>query len=171
MMQIIKTKNGQVMVLDVVFTIVLIILIFLLLFRWTEVKTYQSTTDRHILELNSISRTAFNSITQNPSINCYATDANNYFLMSSCFGADSNISKEKLGIPDNYNCSFIINGFSLGINDCTDNLPSNIDNYSKVTFNVITNSTRAISKNIYLSNILNKANTLPEREATLVIWK
>lgn len=166
-----KNKKGQVMVLDVMFTIVLVILIFFLLFRWTEVKTYQSINDRKTTELNSISKTAFFSLTENYSINCYAGDSSNKFLITSCFGADSIISKKDLGIPINYNCSFVINGFVMNVNECDDVLPLDQNNYFNLGFSVITNNTRAISKDVYLSNILNKANTLTKRDASLVIWK
>ncbi len=163
------------MVLDVIFTIVLIILIFFLLFRWTEVKTYQSITDRKIVELNYISKTAFNSLTDNHSISCYAYDGNNQYLVSSCFGLDSEISKTSLGIPIDYNCSFSIDGggFVLASNDCDNILPASTENYFSVDFNVVTNPDRFLSKSIYLENILGKptATPLTVREATLVIWK
>ena len=169
-----RNNKGQIMVLDVIFTIVLIILIFFLLFRWTEVKTYQSITDRKTVELNYISKTAFNSLTDNHSINCYAFDGNNQYLVSSCFGPESGISKTDLGIPIDYNCSFVISGgFTLTPKDCTDILPADAVNYFSVKFNVVTNTERYFSKSIYLENILDKPTMTPltVREATLVIWK
>jgi hypothetical protein len=161
------------MVLDVIFTIVLIILIFFLLFRWTEVKTYQSITDRKTVELNYISKTAFNSLTDNYSINCYARDGNNQYLVSSCFGPESGISKTDLGIPIDYKCNFSINGFALSSNDCTDIFPADTSNYFSVDFNIVTNTDRYFSKSTYLENILDKSTTplLTVRKATLVIWK
>ncbi len=167
-----KNKKGQVMVLDVMFTIVLIILILFLLFRWAEVKTYQSINDRQTAELNYISKTAFVSLTENHSINCYAFDNDNNYLISSCFGGDSVVSKNDLGIPVNYKCNFSIDGFAIGTNDCDDVfVPANVDNYFSVDFNVITNTDRYIKKSIYLTNILDKVDTFTEHEATLVIWK
>jgi|GEM_PF-1062426 len=167
-----KNKKGQVMVLDVVFAIILIILIFFLLFRWTEIKTYQSIDDRQKTELNYISKTAFISLTENHSINCYAFDNDNYYLISSCFGEDSVISKNNLGIPINYKCNFAIDGFSITTNDCNDAfVPSTTSNYFSIDFNVTTNTNRQLNKISYLANILDKSSTLDEHEATLVIWK
>jgi hypothetical protein len=168
-----KNKKAQIMVLDVMFTIVLIILLFFLLFRWAEMKTYQSVSDRKTVELNYISKTAFMSLTENHSINCYAFDSDNKYLVSSCFGSDSVISKTELGIPVNYNCNFSIAGFALATNECVDVLPADSNNYFSMKFNVITNTDRYFPKNIYLENILGKPSStdLSEKEATWVIWK
>jgi len=168
-----KTK-GQVMVLDVLFTVVLIILLFLFLFRWVEMKTYESTSERKQAELNYVGQNAFFSLTNNYNINCYAIDNVNQFLITSCFGSDSAITRENIGVPADYNCSFVVNGFNFtNSSGCSNTFnPASTNNYFMLKFNVITTSNlRIMNKTVYLNNIMDRNSNLVQREATLVIWK
>ncbi len=166
-------RKGQVMVLDVTFTIVLVILIFFLLFRWVEMKTYESISDRKQIELSYVAENIFFSLTNNYNINCYAGDNNNQFLITSCFSSNSPITIENIGLPANYNCSFIIDGFNLSNNSGCSSVFTDSNNYSMIKFKVITtiNNSMAVQKSTYLDNILNRSSNLVQRDATLVIWK
>jgi len=170
-----KRSKGQLMVLDVAFTIVLIILLFFFLFRWTEMKTYESISQRKQIELNYVSQNVFFSLTNNHSINCYASDNNNQFLITSCFSSNSPISRVNIGLPADYDCNFSIDGFNLTNNTaCSSTFDSaSNNNYSIIKFNVITttNNNLLVRKSNYLNNILDKSSSLVSREATLVIWK
>jgi len=164
-------EQGQIVILDVLFAVVLVTLLFFLLSRWIEMDIYTSNTNKVIYEVDKVGHIALNRLTSNPEINCYASDNNNSFLIPACISSTSAITKQGLGIPSNFNCSFSVNGLAILNNQCTQSLPADEVNYFKYDFNVIVSSSRVISKKEYMSNILGKSSTINTAEATLVVWK
>jgi len=166
----IKNKKAQVMLLDVLFAIVLIILIFFLLFKVSETKMYAINSSKQINELESVGNLAFNKLTNNTLINCKVIDQKNNFLLKNCFYADSNINKQNLGLGSEYFCNFEIPGFNLNNNLCSDDY-SDSNNFFAISFQVNTFGSKEILKSEYLANILNKETTIDLKNAKLVVWK
>jgi len=165
-----KKQKGQVMVLDILFALVIIILMFFLLFRWSEVEIYNSSSDKVNYELNNVGLLVFNKLTNNSEINCYASDSENNYIISNCFAIDSDITKDKLGVPSTYSCNFDVIGLTITINECDDALPTG-DSYFALNFDVVTNATKQVSKGNYINDFLNGTGNLTTTTAKLVVWK
>ena len=166
-----KSKKGQLMVLDIIFALVILILMIFLLTKWVEIKAYQSNDATYNYNLNNTFNTSFNLLTNNKEINCYAYDSDNNYLIPGCFAIDSNVSKVGIGLPSDYNCNFIIDSFILSDNECIDVISIDSNNFIEFDFNVVTYGARAMTKDTYLSNILDDSSTITKRQARLVIWK
>ncbi|HOD89528.1 MAG TPA: hypothetical protein PKK56_00365 [archaeon] len=164
--------KGQVMVLDILFSITLLILMIFLLSKITELQIDKENTEKEIYKLNKIGNIVYNKLTNNQEINCYTHDNNNDILIPNCFGKDSIITKQALGLTSDYNCNFSITNFTITNNQCnqTYNL-SDLKAYYIVDINVIVNNTRDLNKQTVMNNILNKTNDLNIETGTIVIWK
>jgi hypothetical protein len=166
----IKNKKGQIMVLDILFSVVLIILVSFLLVNIVESKVYSTTTDNINSQLNNVGKMAFKNIVNNPYINCYAFDSHNRYHIPACLTVNSNISKNNLGIPTNYKCS--IAGYDFTTNECTDVLDPSIDNYYSIDFNVSITPNFAINKKRYIDSLSGNDNILDtKQELNLKVWR
>jgi len=96
----IKTKKGQLIILDVLFSIVLVLLAFFLLFKLAEIDIYKTNADKNIEKLNSVGTLAYQKLLNNPQINC---SVNGAYVPGTI--KNTEITKAKLGIPFDYNCS------------------------------------------------------------------
>lgn len=167
-----KTEKGQVMVLDVLFSITLLILMIFLLSKITELQIDKANTEKEIYKLNKTGNIVYNKLTNNQEINCYTHDNNNDILIPNCFGKNSDITKQKLGLTFDYNCNFSITNFTITNNECDDVYDiADLNAYYMVDINVIVNNTRDLNKQIVMNNILNKTNDLNIEKGTIVIWK
>jgi hypothetical protein len=164
-----KKEKAQVMLLDVVFSVVIIILLFFLLFRFTEIQIYNSSLDKANYELEKIGTISFNRIVNNPKINCVISDTNNQIPIPNCLAPSSEITLKTLGIPENYDCNFTVSGTSFAINECNSNLPSDTQYYA-VSFDVLIGSDKNIPKSEYMNSILGNSSTITSKSAKLVIW-
>jgi len=126
-----KKNKGQIMVLDVLLATVLLVFLFLILSKMTEVKIYERISDSRAEELEMVGSLVYDRLVTNQEINCYVLLGESSYLLRSCFAASSKIKKEYLGIPDGYECniSFSVNNFINetlgGINECIGTPPSN----------------------------------------------
>ncbi|HOZ35410.1 MAG TPA: hypothetical protein PLK55_00290 [archaeon] len=100
----IKTKKGQVMLLDVLFAVVIVILMFFLLLKFVETDIYKTNVDSRTEELTSIGSIAYQKFLNNPKINCKVTDSQNSFYLPGTIDTSETITKADLGIPADYNC-------------------------------------------------------------------
>jgi len=167
----IKNKNAQIMVLDILFSVVLIVLISFLMVNIVESKVYQSTTDNLNSELNNIGEVAFKNIINNSQVNCFANDSKNKYHIPACLANNSPLSKNNLAIPSNYKCSLTGHG-SFTSNQCNDILDVSNNDYYSVDFNVSILPSLQISKLNYLNNIFNNRNDFNNKaQLNLKVWR
>jgi hypothetical protein len=167
----IKNKKAQIMVLDILFSVVLIVLISFLMVNIVESKVYQSTTDNLNSQLNNVGEIAFKSIINNPQVNCYAYDSKNKYHIPGCLANASPLFKNYLGIPSNYKCSLTGNP-SFTSNECNDVFDPLNKNYYSVDFNVSIISSLQTSKLNYLNSIYNNNNAFAtKQQLNLKVWR
>jgi hypothetical protein len=169
----IKNKKAQIMALDVLFSVVLIILIFFLLFNVVEARINQANTDRINREFDSIGNLVFMNIINNPLINCYAKDTQNKYHIPACLGSnDSNITKQTIGLPDGYKCNLSGLGGGFVNNECVDAFDPATDYFYSIDFNVSIISDREISKFDYTRSYKGSATNLDNiAQLNLKVWK
>lgn len=170
----IKNKKAQLMSLDVLFTVVLLILMFFLLFNVIEARTYQRNTDIINSELNSIGDIAFTRLINNPILNCSATDAKNKFHIPACLSTSLEIKKRHLGVPDNYKCNISISGGNaFAMNECEDDFNlDDVSNYYEKDFYVSFINPLTIKKIEYISSYTAIGSHLGSSEKiNLKVWK
>ena len=165
----IKKEKAQVMLVDILFSIVIIILMFFLLTKWVEISVYNTSSNKQNLELNSISLLAYNKLTSSYGINVYAKDNNNSFIIPNSFSKHSEITKANLGLPDDYNCFFKVQGINFITNECKDIVPTT-GSYFQIDFNAIKYSSAHIKKSDYTNDLLGVPHP-PIMPAKLVIWR
>ena len=164
-----KKEKAQVMLVDVLFSIVIIILMFFLLTKWVEINVYNTSSNKDNLELNNISLLAYNKLTSNNKINVYAEDSNNSFLIPDSFSKDSEITKANLGLPKDYNCFFSVQSINFSTNECKDIIPAT-GPYFQLDFNVIKYTNATIKKSDYTKDLqgISSPSIMP---AKLVVWR
>lgn len=170
----IKNKKAQVMTLDVLFSVVLIMLMFFLLFNIAEAKINQTNNDIVNKELNNIGTLAVMKITNSPNLSCYAKDnRDNYYLIPSCISENTYFTKENLGIPSNYKCSLTSEGRGNPFtnNPCTDTIGLNHPSYFSMNFKVSIVNNLKVSKSNYISYYLDSDDFFTETELNLKVWK
>lgn len=159
----IKTKKGQVMLLDVLFAVVIVILMFFLLLKFVETDIYKTNVDSRTEELTSIGSIAYQKFLNNPKINCKVTDSQNSFYLPGTIDTSETITKSGLGIPSDYNCS--VSGVT--VTGCQTTTHTGIS-YT-ITFPVITCSTD-LNKNTYIDYITDIYNPSTQ-SITLQVWR
>jgi len=164
-----KKEKAQIMLVDVLFSIVIIILIFFLLTKWVEINVYNTSSNKDNLELNNISLLAYNKLTSNSKINVSSVDSNNSFLIPDSFSKDSNITRVNLGLPTDFNCSFTVQGISFNTNECTDTPPTT-GAYFQLDFNALVYSNATIRKSDYTDNLAGTSSPTIS-SAKLVVWR
>ncbi|MFA5746124.1 MAG: hypothetical protein WCX82_03090 [archaeon] len=165
----IKTKKGQIVILDVLFAVVIIILMFFLLMKLAEVQVYKINSDKQIEKLNNVGTLAFKKALNNPQINCKVVDSVNSFYLPGTIQESAVITKKTLGIPGDYNCSFLISGVSISSNACNQVLTdTNAESYN-VDFNVITCSGNYTKQNYF--KYITGDRSPSSKQATLKIWR
>lgn len=164
----IKTKKGQIVILDVLFAVVIIILMFFLLMKLAEIQVYKINSDKQIEKLNNVGTLAYKKALNNPQINCKVADSVNSFYLPGTINTNVLITKSMLGISEDYNCSFVVSGViaSPGCNQVLTDI--NIESYN-VDFNVIT-CTANYTKQNYLNYVKGSGSPL-STQATLKIWR
>lgn len=160
----IDTRKGQVMLLDVLFAIVIIVLMFFLLIRFVETDIYKTNVDSRTEELTSVGTLAYQKFLNNPKINCKVTDSANSFYLPGTINTTETITKGDLGIPLDYNCEVT----GLLVNGCQLILPDNKPNYT-IKFVVVTCS-NDLNKNTYVNYITNQSDPA-KSTITLKIWR
>lgn len=161
----INSRKGQVLLLDVLFAVVIIILMFFLLIKFVETNIYKTNVDSRTEELTSVGTLAYQKFLNNPKINCKVIDSQNSFYLPGTINTTAPITKEDLGISLDYNCA--VNGKS--VDGCLLSLPD-INNPSyTVKFSAVTCS-GVLNKNTYIDYITNETNP-PTQEITLKVWR
>lgn len=159
----IKTRKGQVMLLDVLFAVVIVILMFFLLLKFVETDIYKTNVDSRTEELTSVGSLAYQKFLNNPKINCKVTDSENSFYLPGTIDTTESITKADLGIPSDYNCHITgatVNG--CGASGFTG--PS----YT-IAFTVATCLTD-LNKNAYIDYITDSSDPTPQA-ITLQVWR
>jgi len=169
----IKNKKAQLMSLDVLFTVVLFILMFFLLFNVIEAKTYQRNIDVINAELDSVGNLALTRMISNPLVNCYAYDSDNRYSIPGCLSSSSEITKRHLGIPDGYSCSVsVVSVGSFTTNECDSLLNVNNNNYYDINFTVSFLGSLSVTKKDYIESYKGSGSTLNNLQTiNLKVWK
>jgi len=155
-------NKGQMVVLDVLFAITIMILAFLLLFKFSETEIYRSNSQRPIDKLNRVGDLSYSLLFNSPNA-CLVTDSENSFYLS---GTTKTLTKEMLAIPSDYNC----NVTGLTVAGCTTTAPITGDIYVR-NFEIATCTTN-LSKKEYLTCITsNSCLKISNTSGTLRIWK
>lgn len=172
-----KNKKGQVITLDVLFAVVIVILMFFMLFNVVEAKIYRMNSTSINKGFENIGNLAYINLVNNPSINCFAKDTNNSYLILSCFSEMTEVFKKDLGLSDEYKCniSWINAGVNFSLNECDDVFnPNNSDYFYSIDFNgfFLTDPSREVSKLDYI-NSYKDIEILEgiEDTFTLRVWK
>ena len=157
----IKTKKGQLIILDVLFGIVLVLLTFFLLFKIAEIDIYKTNTDKSTEKLNSIGTLAYQKLLNNPQINC---SVNGAYVPGTI--KDTQITKAKLGIPFDYNCNL-----SGGINtECNQTPPGTSRTPIFSVDATLVSCSSVLTQQEYYSYILNYQEPSTQT-VTLKIWR
>lgn len=167
-MKKILNKNGQLFVLDVLFSIIIVFLLFILLSKWSEHQIYYSISQRESRELEFIGHSVYRQIMNNPDYICYVSLSDSKSYISGCVGNSLVLEKEVLGVPDNYSCNITGTNIAFLNNQCTTPIPSNKDLYS-VYFNVVRHNSRSMTLDQY-QNYLKNFN-IAQSNIRLVVWK
>ena len=155
-------NKGQMVVLDVLFAITIMILAFLLLFKFSETEIYRSNSQRPIDKLNRIGDLSYSLLFNSPNA-CLVTDSQNSFYLS---GTTKTLTKEMLAIPSDYNCKVT----GLTVTGCSSVDPSSGDIYVR-NFEIATCTTN-LSKKEYLTCITSSScPKISYKSGTLKIWK
>ena len=155
----IKTKKGQVILLDVLFTIVIVIFMFFMLLKFVETESYKSNVNNRTEELTSIGSLAYQKLLNNPQINCKVESAGAY--VPGTVNTSISITKAMLGIPSDYN-------FSISVANCTgcSPVPSTGNIYS-INFSLVTCS-GSMTKEDYIDNI---TDSVTPSQVELRVWR
>lgn len=154
-------NKGQMVVLDVLFAITIMILAFLLLFKFSETEIYRSNSQRPIDKLNRVGDLSYSLLFNSPNA-CLVTDSQNSFYLS---GTTKTLTKEMLAIPSDYNC----NVTGLTVSGCSPVVPTTGDIYTR-DFKIAT-CTADLSKQKYLDCIESGCSEISSASGTLKIWK
>ena len=160
----IRTRKGQVMLIDVLFAVVIVILMFFLLLKFVETDIYKTNVDSRTEELTSVGSLAYQKFLNNPAINCKVKDSENSFYLPGTINTTGPITKSGLGIPSDYNC--FVSGAT--VTGCQATSHTGIS-YT-ITFPVITCSTD-LNKNAYIDYITNTSSDPSTQAITLQVWR
>lgn len=160
----IRTKKGQIMLLDVLFAIVIIILMFFLLLRFAEAEVYKTNVDSRTERLTSVGSLAYQKLLNNPKINCKVTDNQNTFYVPGTIKTGT-ITKADLGIPSDYNCSVT----GITVTGCS-GAPGTHEHYSVFFSARSCGAGGTLTKNEYIDYITNTSNPTTTN-ITLTIWR
>jgi hypothetical protein len=159
----IKTKKGQVILLDVLFTIVIVIFMFFMLLKFVETDTYKSNINNRTEELTSIGSLAYQKFINNPEINCKVLSAGAY--VPGTIDTTTTITKTMLGIPSDYN----FNVTSTGTINCSGcfTVPSTGNIYA-INFDLVT-----CNRNMSKANYINYINSggASTSQINLSVWR
>jgi len=156
-------NKGQMVVLDVLFAITIMILAFLLLFKFSETEIYRSNSQRPIDKLNRVGDLSYSLLFNSPNA-CLVTDSENSFYLSGTINTKT-LTKEMLAIPSDYNC----NVTGLTVTGCSSVDPLSGDIYVR-NFEIAT-CTTDLSKQKYLDCIESGCSEISSASGTLRIWK
>ncbi|MDD4468242.1 MAG: hypothetical protein PHF68_03760 [Candidatus ainarchaeum sp.] len=152
-------------VLDVLFAITIMILAFLLLFKFSETEIYRSNSQRPIDKLNRVGDLSYSLLFNSPNA-CLVTDSENSFYLLGTINTTKTLTKEMLAIPSDYNC----NVTGLTVTGCSSVDPLSGDIYVR-NFEIAT-CTTDLSKKEYLTCITsNSCLKISNTSGTLKIWK
>lgn len=164
----IKTKKGQIIILDVLFAVVIVVLMFFLLVKLAEIEIYNVNSDKSIEKLNYSGMQAYRKIINNPQVNAKVVDSKNSVYIPGSVNKFSSITKSKLSISWDYNCYFSVNSVAFPINECNQTPPTDKETFA-VDFNVIV-FTSDITKEEYINYVTGRETPVIET-ATLKVWR
>lgn len=161
-------NKGQMVVLDVLFAITIMILAFLLLFKFSETEIYRSNSQRPIDKLNRVGDLSYSLLFNSPNA-CLVTDSQNSFYLSGTINTTT-LTKEMLAIPSDYNCNVAgLTVAGLTVTGCSSVAPSSGDIYVR-NFEIAT-CTTDLSKKEYLDCIESGCSEISSASGILEIWK
>lgn len=152
------------MLIDVLFAVVIVILMFFLLLKFVETDIYKTNVDSRTEELTSVGSLAYQKFLNNPKINCKVTDSQNSFYLPGTINTSATITKADLGIPVDYNCYIT----SISVSGCQ---PTAFTGPSyNLSFTAVT-CTEDLNKNTYIDYITNTSSDPTTQAITLQIWR
>lgn len=157
------TRKGQIMLLDVLFAVVIIILMFFLLIKFVETDIYKTNVDSRTEELTSVGSLAYQKFLNNPKINCKVKDLQNSFYIPGTINTTTTITKADLGIPLDYNCQ--VTGVSV-----TGCQTAGFDGPSYTIQFPVVICTDDLNKNTYVDYVTNTSDPSP-LTITLNVWR
>jgi hypothetical protein len=161
-------NKGQLFVLDVIFAIIVIFLLFIILSKWADHQIYNSISQRNNKELDSIGSFVSRKIMTDPNYVCYVSFDDTKSYVSGCLGDNLSFIKKELGIPSDYGCNISTTDITLSPNECTDGVPIDKDLYSRnLTFVIQNNQQMTLSQ---YQNYLDVQNAI-SGDLNLVVWK
>ena len=161
-------NKGQLFVLDVIFAIIVVFLLFIILSKWADHQIYNSISQRNNKELESIGSFVSRKIMIDPNYVCYVSFDDTKSYISGCLGHNLSFTKKELGIPSDYGCNINTTDITLSPNECNDIIPTDKDIYSrKLTFVKPNNQQMELSQ---YQNYLDFQNAT-SGELALVVWK
>ena len=161
-------NKGQLFVLDVIFAIIVIFLLFIMLSKWADHQIYNSISQRNNKELEAIGSFVSRKIMTDPNYVCYVSFDDTKSYVSGCLGDNLSFIKKELGIPSDYGCYISTTDITLSPNECTDGVPIDKDLYSRnLTFVIQNNQQMTLSQ---YQNYLDVQNAI-SGDLNLVVWK
>jgi hypothetical protein len=163
-------SKGQIFSVDFVLSMILIVLAIGTTLAFLELNAHALKEDEEMRELKAVGETASDLLVSNPEIVCRLVDNSNALIdyLPNCIPNDGEITKEKLGIPDSFECEIEIPGFA-GNNEC-DSTPASENSYS-VKREIVINPTENLSKKNFNSCTEEQICVLTRQTATLTIWR
>jgi len=161
-------NKGQLFVIDVIFAIIVVFLLFIILSKWADHQIYNSISQRNNKELDSIGSFVSRKIMTDPNYVCYVSFDDTKSYVSGCLGDNLSFIKKELGIPSDYGCNISTTDITLSPNECTDGVPIDKDLYSRnLTFVIQNNQQMTLSQ---YQNYLDVQNAI-SGDLNLVVWK
>lgn len=163
-------KKGQMIVIDILFAIAVITLMFIFMVKTSESDVYSSNYKKQTEKINRIGELALYSFLNNSESGCFVKDTDNNFFIPGTIKTPAVITKENLSIPSDYGCNLSVSGITITSNECNSSVPATNEIYS-VDF-VIASCTADLTKKEYL-NCMSGGSCLriSEKTGTLKIWK
>jgi hypothetical protein len=161
-------NKGQLFVLDVIFAIIIVFLLFILLSKWVDHQIYNSISQRQNKELEYVGGFISRKIMTDPNYLCYVSFDNTKSYISGCLGNNLSFTKEALGVPDGYNCNLTTTNLTLLTNDCNTTETINEDFY-KIDLKFAKHNNREMTLSQYQTYLDDLS--INSGELTLVVWK
>lgn len=159
-------NKGQLFVLDVIFAIIIVFLLFIILSKWADHQIYNSISERNNKELEYIGSFVSRKIMTDPNYVCSVSFDGTKSYISGCLGDNLSFTKEALGVPSDYKCNITTN-ITLSGNECNDSIPTDKDIYQrKLIFAKSNNQEMSLGQyQEYLASSVSSGNL------ELVVWK
>tara|TARA_Y100000310_G_scaffold345396_1_gene464438 strand:- start:4883 stop:5362 length:480 start_codon:yes stop_codon:yes gene_type:complete len=109
-------KRGQIISLDFLISVAAITLAIGLLIQFNELKVYNENEELKWLELKEVAETAGDMLVSHPDTTCTVNAGSYFFKLLNCIDTQTidTGTKTKLGIPNEFDFSTVIDGTDIG---------------------------------------------------------